>query len=49
MKIELSVNGGKVMMNPFVSELLAKVVMAIVSTLKGVEDPKKISIQIKTE
>lgn len=45
-KVELKVNGEKVAVNPFVSDLIANVVLTMVSTLKGVSKPEKVDLKI---
>ncbi len=45
-KIDLKVNGKPVVLNPFVSEMISKVVIAMVGCLKGMEKPEKVEIGI---
>ena len=41
---ELSVNGTHIPMNPFVRDIMARTVVAMVSSLKGVKDVKSLRI-----
>jgi hypothetical protein len=46
-EIELTVNGKKVGMNPYVKSVFVKVVLGLVESLKNTENPEEISIRIK--
>ncbi|WXG41055.1 MAG: molybdopterin-guanine dinucleotide biosynthesis protein MobB [Candidatus Freyarchaeum deiterrae] len=43
----LYVNGGKVVINPFVQRIISGTIRGMLSTLKNIENPEKISIHIK--
>ena len=43
----LFVNGNPVLINPFVKDIISKVVLAITSTLKGIEEIRNIDIWIR--
>ncbi|HIP16085.1 MAG TPA: molybdopterin-guanine dinucleotide biosynthesis protein B [Methanothermococcus okinawensis] len=45
--VELVVNGKTIPLNPFVSKIIKNTVVGLVSSLKGVEDTRDISIRIK--
>ena len=45
--VEMVVNGKTIPMNPFVSIIIKNTLKGIISSLKGVDDPKNISIKIK--
>jgi len=45
--VELVVNGKTVPLNPFVSKIIKNTLGGLVSSLKGVENPRDISIRIK--
>ena len=45
--VELKVNDNDVELNPFVCAMFANVIKGMVSTLKGVEEPKEIVLKIK--
>lgn len=44
--VELTVDGKRIPLNPFVSKIVKNTVLGLVSSLKGVKDPKNISIKI---
>ena len=44
--VELVVDGRRIPLNPFVSKIVKNTVVGLVSSLKGVEDPRSISIKI---
>jgi hypothetical protein len=49
MKVELVVDGKKIPMNSYVRSVFFRVVEALISTLKGVEDWSDAEITIKRE
>ena len=46
-KVDLEVNGKFIPVNPFVGEIIRNIAVALVSSLKGVGQPKKILISIR--
>jgi hypothetical protein len=48
-KLTLTVDGQNVETNPFVRNLFTNVLVAMVASLKGVDDPKKIVLEIREE
>jgi hypothetical protein len=47
-KVDISVNSQPVAANSFVSRIFCNTLTGMVSSLKGVQDPKKIEIHIET-
>jgi len=45
-KVELTVNGKKVGMNPFVKTLFAKVIVSLVESLKNTGEPEEIVLKV---
>ncbi len=45
--VELMVNGIEVKLNPFVSLVFKNVILGLVNSLKGVENPREIEVKIK--
>jgi len=45
----LFINGKQVFIKPFVKDIIAKALLAMVSTLKGVEDVRSLDISMKSE
>ncbi len=46
MKVKLTIDGRDVEVNPYVELVLAKVVEALVSTLRGVDEWRKVSLEV---
>ena len=46
-EVSLDVDGEKVGLNEFASSMLSKGVIGLVSALRGVDDPKQISLNIR--
>jgi hypothetical protein len=44
--VELTVNGKRVGMKPFVKSVFIRVVMALLETLKNVDDPDEVVLKI---
>jgi hypothetical protein len=47
MSVELTVNGKRVGMKPFVKSVFIKVVIALLETLKNVDDPDEVVLKMK--
>ena len=45
-KVELTVNGKKVGMNPFVKTVFAKVIQSLVESLKNTGEPEEIVVRL---
>jgi hypothetical protein len=45
-KIELTVNGKKVGMNPFVKTVFVKIILSLVESLKNTEEPEEIVVKV---
>lgn len=45
--VELTVNGEKVALNPYVKSVFINVIFGIVKTLRNVDVPEKVDIKIK--
>ncbi len=43
----LFVNGEEIPLNEFVNEMFANVVLGMIQSLKGVEDPKEIELRVE--
>jgi hypothetical protein len=46
--VELTVNGEKVALNPYVKSVFINVIFGIVKTLRNVDVPEKVDIKIKS-
>ncbi|HFE52332.1 MAG TPA: hypothetical protein ENK07_02750 [Bacteroidetes bacterium] len=44
---KLFVNGEEIPLNEFVNEMFANVVLGMIQSLKGVEDPKEIELRVE--
>jgi hypothetical protein len=44
--VELTVNGKKVGMNPFVKNVFAKVILSLVESLKNTGEPEEIVVKV---
>ena len=47
-KIELTVNGKKVGMNPFVKTVFVKIILSLVESLKNTGEPEEIVVKVTT-
>ena len=45
-KIELTVNGKKVGMNPFVKTVFVKIILSLVESLKNTGEPEEIVVKV---
>ena len=45
--VSLEVNGDEIRINPFVKGILSRIVLGVVASLKGVENPEKIVIRVE--
>ena len=45
--VELTVNGEKIALNPYVKSVFINVIFGMVKTLKNVDVPEKVDIKIK--
>lgn len=48
-KVVLKVNDNEVELNPFVQEFIAKTIKGMVCSLRGVEEPRTISMEISNK